>query len=156
MPICSKCNNEKEIYNKKRNLCAKCYRIWYASQPAKNNGNNVGKETPINADIIENEMKFIINFFKHTNWTRYPATFRISDDNYTPDFYDGERNAFIEVAGTRQAYHANKHKYEKFRRIYPKILFEIRKVNGSLLDEETDTIDWNTTFTHPKEETPNV
>jgi len=44
-------------------------------------------------------------------------------------FYDGERNIFIEVSGSRQAYHANKDKYRLFRELFPLISLEIRKSN---------------------------
>ena len=56
-------------------------------------------------------------------------------EKYSPDFYDGEMNVFIEVVGTRQAYSENKDKYNLLRKYYPKINFEIRLSDGSLLDE---------------------
>lgn len=84
---------------------------------------------------INREVEFVKNFFKHDDWMHHPAIFRIEDSNYEPDFYDNKRDVFIEVAGTRQAYHNNKHKYESFRRIFPNIKLEIRHVDGSLLNE---------------------
>lgn len=44
---------------------------------------------------------------------------------YRPDFYLPEKDLYIEVVGTRQAYHANKHKYEEFRRTHHDKNFQI-------------------------------
>ena len=82
------------------------------------------------------ELHFIRNYFTHKNWIPQPALFSLNGKGYKPDFYDVERNTFIEVSGTRQAYHANKDKYDLFRKLYPKINFEIRKPNGELLKED--------------------
>jgi hypothetical protein len=60
---------------------------------------------------------------------------------YTPDFYDGERNVFIEVAGTRQAYHENKGKYQMMKKTYSRIILEIRQVSGSLIDIDKE-VNW--------------
>ena len=80
------------------------------------------------------EVEFIKNFFDHDDFIHQPCHFRLNNIGYSPDFYDGKRNIFIEVAGTRQAYHINKEKYELFKQIFPKLQFEIRKTDGSLLD----------------------
>jgi len=88
------------------------------------------------------EIVFIKNFFDHKNWISQPAVFRMDNIKYIPDFYDGNRNVFIEVAGTRQAYHYNKAKYALFRKTYPLISFEIRFPSGEILDE-TGRIDWS-------------
>lgn len=76
------------------------------------------------------EIDFIQNFFDHKNWTHQPAIFNLGNTKYTPDFYDAERNIFIEVVGTRQAYHSNKEKYEQFVLKFPALKFEIRTPNG--------------------------
>ena len=67
--------------------------------------------------------------------------FRLSNCKYDPDFYDGERNVFIEVAGTGQAYYANLKKYLEFVKIFPKINFEVRKPTGELIDI-TQKVSW--------------
>lgn len=62
-----------------------------------------------------------------------PSFFRLSHpemNRYTPDFYDIERNVYIEVVGSRQAYHQNKEKYEVFQETYPGIAFELRRHTG--------------------------
>jgi hypothetical protein len=64
--------------------------------------------------------------------------FKLNSEKYTPDFYDQERNVFIEVSGTKQAYQQSKHKYELFRDLYPNISFEIRKPTGELLNDSRD------------------
>ena len=73
---------------------------------------------------------------KHQNWIAQPAQFSLNGLRYTPDFYDGERNVFIEVSNTRQAYSANKHKYELLRKLFPKLGFEVRKPSGELLNKD--------------------
>ena len=88
------------------------------------------------------EVEFIKNFFSHSDWIHQPAQFRFDGTSYQPDFYDGYRNVFIEVAGTRQAYQQGKEKYDKFRKHYPKIKFEIRLPDGSLLNEESRNKGW--------------
>lgn len=65
-----------------------------------------------------------------------PGLFRINGESYSPDFYDGETNTFIEVTGTKQAYSKNKEKYKKFKELYPKINFEIRNPQGQIIDEQ--------------------
>lgn len=57
---------------------------------------------------------------------------------YSPDFYDGNRNVFIEVIGSRQAYDQNKEKYDLMKKIFPKIKFEIRTPDGALLEIGTN------------------
>lgn len=81
------------------------------------------------------EIDFIKTFFSHTNWIHQPGMFRLDQGKYSPDFYDCERNVFIEVSATKQAYSRNKDKYALFRKSFPKINFEIRKPDGTLLDE---------------------
>ena len=91
------------------------------------------------SDIAHNnkrELEFVKNYFKHSNWIYHPASFNLCGESYSPDFYDGERNMFIEVAGTRQAYSSNKHKYKLMSEIFPKIKFEVRKTDGKILDAD--------------------
>jgi len=51
--------------------------------------------------------------------------FRLKNSYYRPDFYLPKENLYIEVVGSRQAYHANKAKYEEFKKLYPDIKFII-------------------------------
>ena len=75
-------------------------------------------------------------YFTHRNWTPKPAIFNLGDGlKYSPDFYDGERNVFIEMAGTRQAYHFNKEKYELMAKKFPFIKLEIRTSDGMELEK---------------------
>ena len=129
--LCIKCKI-KPIFIKKRELCHTCY------QKAKRTGLipiDAGGEYRTVKAKNQREMDFIRNYFKHSNWSYEPALFRMDGEKYSPDFYDGEMNVFIEVVGTRQAYSENKDKYNLLRKYYPKINFEIRLSDGSLLDE---------------------
>lgn len=83
----------------------------------------------------DREKEFVKNYFIHNNWSYEPTTFNLGDTKYTPDFYDAEKDIFIEVAGTRQAYHKNKDKYRRFRQIFPQLKFEIRTSSGEILKE---------------------
>lgn len=127
--LCISCK-EKPVRYYKWKLCAACYqhKRVIAMQEKE------GKEAVINYRYIkhEAEMEFIKNYFNHNNWIYEPASFRLSDSTYTPDFYDGEKNIFIEVAGSRQAYNFNKDKYFEFKKRYPKIILEVYKDNGEI------------------------
>ena len=137
--LCSKCNINP-IHVKKRKLCSVCYQRWFSKQRRKGKYKNI----PIRERRILNtaEIDFSKDFFDHKNWIYQPATFRFNSDIYQPDFYDGERNIFIEVIGTRQTFDNNKEKYKKFIEIYPKINFEIRHANGDLIDINAERQKW--------------
>lgn len=146
-PKCMSCK-KRPVEIKKRNLCLPCY---YRSQRLiafRDVEKEVGK---VRCDITltkhENrgEINFVKNYFTHKNWAFHPATFHMGDEKYSPDFYDGERNCFIEVSGTRQAYHLNKSKYQLFRKYFPQINFEIRQSDGSLVDETEGRLQWTVT-----------
>lgn len=124
----------------KRQLCNPCY-VYLRTHDELKSAPMLKKSTS-NNDHYGREMDFIKSFFTHPKWHHQPATFKINGGNYTPDFYDGERNVFIEVSGSRQAYHINKDKYQLFRELFPLISFEIRKPNGLLLDESEDRLNW--------------
>ena len=63
---------------------------------------------------------------KEKTYTHHPCWFKfMNGDKYMPDFYCHEDNEYIEVAGTRQAYHANKQKYALMKIEYPSIKFRI-------------------------------
>jgi len=121
--ICINCKT-KPVFIQKRRLCKECYRLFYNNkllQPLKN--------TRI---YHVSEIEFIKTFFKHQNWIYHPAIFRLNGVNYEPDFYDGERNIFIEVSATRQAFYANFEKYKLFIKTYPNIQFEVRDEQGHI------------------------
>ena len=137
---CIRCKS-RPIKHIKRKLCKECYSYLY--REGELDDNMMIQESLSPNDPYGREIEFIKNFFTHSDWQHQPATFKLNGDKYTPDFYDGERNVFMEVSGSRQAYHINKDKYELFRRLFPKVPFEIRKPNGSILDENNDRLDWS-------------
>lgn len=126
--FCEKCEKhiEEKDCIKKFKLCKKCYQQMYRNRPHLK---KVLSENEINH---LSEIEFIKNYFKHGNWIYQPATFVLKNTTYSPDFYDGENNCFIECVGTRQAYSLNKDKYKLFREIFPKIKFELRATDGKL------------------------
>ena len=133
--LCIYCRR-RPVTHIRRQLCAACYNLIHKK----------GLDDPLPAKSPEHvhhncEIEFIKNFFTHPNWQYQPANFRLNGTTYSPDFYDEERNVFIEVSGSRQAYHANKDKYELFEKLFPKLSFEVRKPDGLLLDTN-GRIDW--------------
>ncbi len=135
--LCIECK-ERPILVKKRHLCQRCY------QNFRNSNRGLSIISPNHEFMVQTEEKkehqgeidFIKNFFKHKNWIHQPGLFRLDGVNYSPDFYDVERNIFIEVSATRQAYFFNKEKYQALRKLFPKLGFEIRKPSGELLNED--------------------
>lgn len=51
--------------------------------------------------------------------------------HYRPDFRNLEGTVFYEVAGTRQAYYANKSKYLEFREAYPSLCLVVVRPDGT-------------------------
>lgn len=141
--LCINCK-KRPIYIKKRRLCITCYQKLKRDSDFKLKDDDDGlcRTTKIKRAHLK-EIEFIRNYFNHNNWIYQPALFRFNGEKYSPDFYDSERNVFIEVSGSRQAYHYSKVKYEEFRKYYPKINFEIRQPDGSLLNEEDRNKNWN-------------
>jgi len=133
--ICMGCNKEKYMYCQKRMLCNTCYALWYREH--QKNDERKKPHSRYLGDKIHHstEIEFIKNFFEHKNWIYQPAFFRLNGGGYSPDFYDGERNIFIEVSGTHQAFCGNKKKYIEFMKTYPKVNFEIRYSTGELLKD---------------------
>lgn len=122
--LCIQCN-EKPVVIQKRGLCTQCYgKVYYHSKKTK--------IKPIWEIRYGAEVEFVKNFFTHKNWIYHPAFFRLGKCSYEPDFYDGERNVFIEVVGTRQAFHSNFDKYKLFIKTFPQIKFEIRDFLGDI------------------------
>lgn len=151
MSLCTKCNT-REMVIKKRGLCEPCYQ-----KLRKQNGPFLKFDTnePLTHTIKEahsknREIAFIQNFFTHNNWVHQPCSFRLPNGNYAPDFYDKDRNVFIEVAGTRQAYHANKYKYDEFKNMFPKLILEIRAATGDLLDDIPSGQKWGHQYSSQK------
>ncbi|MCK5016936.1 MAG: hypothetical protein KAS32_07670 [Candidatus Peribacteraceae bacterium] len=129
---CVLCNKEKKIYCQKRRMCKLCYLKWYRQKEKV-----VVKQNYQDKIFHLKEVEFIKNFFTHQNWVYQPANFRVNGHRYCPDFYDGERNVFIEVAGTYQAFYGNRSKYRQFIQLYPKIKFEVRVVTGKIVPLST-------------------
>lgn len=155
MELCTACG-ASPVLIKKRGLCVKCYnkhrkenpdmfKPLMVSIPRHDKNDNSPLVSGRGFYLHERELDFIRNYFKHSDWVAKPVMFNLSNDiKYTPDFYDSVTNTFIEVAGTRQAYHINKNKYELLKSKFPQIKFEIRKSDGSLL-----TTDKNGLFSWP-------
>lgn len=148
--ICVQCN-ENQAAIKKSQLCLYCYQKNYREnnnrgrKPLKDlNGKFIrrGKKRIVITHL--REMEFVKNFFEHSEWIYHPVNFYLDDNSiYTPDFYDSRRNVFIEVVGSRQAYHHNKEKYQLLKELYPKITFEIREYLGNLVEEnENGDLHW--------------
>ena len=130
---CIECK-EREIFIKKRSLCYPCYQ---RLREAGMTGKEFSPTSSVTIKKIKQvgEINFIKNFFTNDEWIYEPCMFYLSGERYTPDFYDKERNVFIEVSATRQAYHYNKEKYDRLAELFPKILFEVRTPDGVLLGE---------------------
>ena len=130
MNLCEMCH-KATIYNKKRRMCLKCYQKFYRKAGAQSL--NIPNDGEIN---------FIKNYFDHKEWIHRPCLFYLEGEKYTPDFYDERRNVFIEVSATRQAYSYNKHKYDKMKEIFPKIIFEVRDPFGNLIEDAESKKKW--------------
>ena len=140
--LCLECG-KAPVYIKKRGLCRACANKYYRDHqvfPKKERNVFWRKKPPPKAiDKIQHkaELKFVSNYFKHNKWIYEPATFRFNGKRYTPDFYDKEREIFIEVVGSRQSYHQNKERYEAFLISFPGIRLEIRTPDGNILKPES-------------------
>ena len=131
--ICVACNKLK-IMIKRHSLCHLCYRKIYKAGQLSDD-----ILAPLSAPTIkkyqqEGEVEFVRNFFTHTNWVHRPCVFKLGTTAYAPDFYDKERNVFIEVAATRQAYSENRDKYLLMQEYFPGIVLEIRQPSGTKVD----------------------
>lgn len=83
------------------------------------------------------EIQFVNTFFNGREYG-IPKFFKLNRNGmtrYTPDVYDIDRDTYIEVVGSRQAYHRNKKRYKTFRECYPNVKFEIRHCTGELYVE---------------------
>ena len=61
--------------------------------------------------------------------------FKLNGVSFTPNFRLVGTNEYVVVVGTRQAFFANRTKYQMFRAQYPEIILHIVKPDGSLLRE---------------------
>lgn len=62
---------------------------------------------------------------------RNGTRFSLNTSTYRPDFFDPRQGIYYEVSGSRQAFHANKEKYAKFRKMYPDLPLMIVKPDGT-------------------------
>ncbi len=67
--------------------------------------------------------------FIGVNGPRFP----LNGTTFRPDFHVPGTQTFYEVSGTRQAFHANKHKYEEFQQCYPHLTLTVVKPDGTPL-----------------------
>jgi len=136
--LCTKCK-AKPIFIKKRGLCEACYMAWYKEHGPVFSKNNPPKSRGVLKKIHHlSELEFVKNYFTHNNWYYECAKFKSDGISYTPDFYDGERDTFIELVGSRQGYDQRKQKIEWFKETFPKISLEIRTPNGELINQQTN------------------
>ena len=132
--ICIECKDQP-VYIKKRQLCSRCYQRKRKEENGFSPGFDGIKCNRTKEKVIhKKELEFVRNYFSHQEWLYQPALFRLESGAYSPDFYDQRENVFIEVAGSRQAYHINKQKYNEFSKTFPEIILEIRTSNGELLN----------------------
>jgi len=134
--ICKACERN-EVHVQKWELCKKCYMKWWQTWKAQPEGAKPGFYKPESTRPTKvKELEFLRNFFTHNKWLYEPVTFKLRSGSYTPDFYDQVRNTFIEVVGSRQAYHQNKDKYDELVNLFPDLLFEIRTPDGNFLNND--------------------
>lgn len=144
--LCCVCH-KRPVEVKKRQLCRKCYQQQYIA------GTFGGLPLEMNIEHTR-EMEFMKNYFDDFDDCLYePATFSMKGVKYTPDFYDIDRNVWIEVVGTREAYRQNRKKYSLFRYHFPDLILELRAPCGQLIDEPEDggRVPWPASVYHDKE-----
>lgn len=75
---------------------------------------------------------------KNIAWRYLPGNsfFKLPNgEKYTPDFLLIDERIYIELVGSRQAFHANKNKYDEFIKAYPSKHFRIVKSNGDIIKD---------------------
>ena len=81
--------------------------------------------------IYDSERKYMNRLSKEgIKYVLQPKRFKLKGTTYAPDFFLPETNTYIELVGSRQAYHKNKHKYKEFRKTYPNVKFKIVGTDG--------------------------
>lgn len=136
--ICTSCK-KRPIKSLKSTLCIRC------STLAKRKSFHESSTAELEIPRQKRELQFIKAYFTHEDWTYHPIRMTLNNGlKYSPDFYDKRRDVFIEVAGTRQAYEINKHKYALLKESYPCFQFEIRYADGELLRTTSrGRVKWN-------------
>ena len=138
--LCIKCGKEP-IHIKKRGLGRKCYN---ALVRTLRRAHTSLKSTGCDDGVIEFErhLQFAAAFLGTRPFLYRPARFRLGGSrSHTPSFYDVERDTWVDVVCTRQAYHIAKGHYEALRLRYPHLKFELRRPDGSVYgggDEPAD------------------
>lgn len=117
---CPGCASTFTTINYRRKYCVLEHRISYKKQTAKT-------MTPREAIFSMHRPDLIY-------LNQSSRLFKLNGYCYTPDFRNTEGTVFYEVVGTRQAYHANKHKYDEFRSLYPSLRLIIVRPNGAEID----------------------
>lgn len=81
----------------------------------------------------KSERKFANLLTRQNRQWEYPAKrFKVSPyTTYRPDFFLPNENLYVEVVGTRQAYHANRDKINAFKEQYKDIRFIIVDIKGN-------------------------
>jgi len=118
---CHRCQQDK-ISIKKRNLCGKCNVLAL----------NKGELSP---PVIKAEYDFAENYCGSDSLLHHNATFKFNGLRYTPDFYDVDRDVFIEVVASFVEYKSIKLRTSMFKKYYPNLGFEIRYPNGEVVPE---------------------
>ena len=68
--------------------------------------------------MFPKEKQFANILNKQNRKWKYPAKrFKLKNTTYRPDFFLPDENLYIEVVGTRQAYHQNKHKIAELKKL---------------------------------------
>ena len=81
--------------------------------------------------IFPREKQFSKLLDKHNIAWQFPCKrFKLRATTYRPDFYLPEKDIYIEVVGSRQAFHLNKYKFVEFLKLYPTIKFKIADWKG--------------------------
>jgi hypothetical protein len=115
---CVQCK-KNPVYIKKRNLCSGCYQKLRSSGALETRRSSVVRQRI--GFMNARESAFASQHLK-AGWILHPCTIRLLGGGvYTPDFWDPERKAFLELVGTRQAYYSNRAKYEDVMKAYPTV-----------------------------------
>jgi len=147
--VCVDCG-KMPVFNKKRSLCSSCYTRAYRRGSFVTPNGERSDLLKVNS-MHKREMEFIRNYFTHTDWYYEPCTFCLGEHKYiVPDFYDGKRNSFIEVIGSRQRYHINKGKYKLFKEMFPEIRFSLRMPDATVFNPDNPR--WKEHGAYPSKE----
>ena len=91
-----------------------------------------------NHSMAKSELIYLQRFAdKSKTYLHHPPRLffgRKNEGSYTPDFYCIEDHLYIEIAGSRQSYCANKGRYEAIFSWNPKIKFVIIKIYDKTIE----------------------